>query len=532
MEATNSKLVRDYLGNLVPKNKARSILGKYYVEGESCFKMEDGQWYRVTSSDKIAYDHYNKKWVLVESTKLMKGIVNEKGEEGMFIENDFIVFLRNKGDRKNIIGNIICINEKVAEQLGYIECIGDGLFYLKSTITEDDKLTWFNKKNIPNAERSKNYNLEADPERKKELQEIYENYSPKISAVSKRIAKIVGNFTFGMEAEVIDGYLPRRVKSKLGIKALKDGSLRHDNGEGMELVTMPMSGAKGVEVIREFCKELSNRCEVNNLCSVHFHFGNVRKDKLYVLSLYHLITLIQPELTTYFPFSRFNSVKADGKVYCKHLENLGINNERILTSKTEEEFKVIVVDEFNKIYKWLNNGKGLAEPYGNPTITRETVVIDGKKMFYDKWLNTIFTTKSINHAVTGNKWDKPSRYTIFNFLNLFFSNIGTIEARAHEGSTNSTKCLIWLMICASILRYAEDIKRSFELKPGKICLQDILSENMSKSYVDYIMAYLDLRKCTFFTKDGAYRSSVKSIEQKWFNDDPKFNFKYNNIEIK
>ncbi len=258
--------------------------------------------------------------------------------------------------------------------------------------------------------------------------ESYNNLKIKPNASATSIAKIIGDYTFGVEVEVINGFLPSRIRKKYGIKALKDGSLRHDNGEGIEYVTMPMSGAKGIEVLRGFTKELSKRCEVNNYCSVHVHFGNVRKDKIYVLSLYSLILKIQDEIQSYFPFSRLNSIKADGKVYCKKLENLGINYDVISKSKTEEEFKATVLHEFSKIYRWLNHGKDLGEEYAERSVERTyKTTPEGKKMFSDAWLRNIYTVKSTYHSIQGNKWDKAERYFFCNFLNLFFSPIHTIE---------------------------------------------------------------------------------------------------------
>lgn len=528
MTETN-KLVKDYLGNLIPKNKARKIMDKYYLENESCFLMEDDQWYRITSSDKIVFDHYSKKYVLVESTKMVIGIVDENGTEGKFIDNEYYIKAGPRDAKKK--GNYINIlNEQLANKLGYIECIGDGFFYLASDLTIEDKAGWFEKKNIPQNERSKSYNLEADPHRKRELEELYAKYTPKISVSSKRIAKIIGDYSIGMEAEVINGFLPRRIRSKLGVKALKDGSLRYDGGEGIELVSMPMKGPKAIETIREFCKELSKRCEVNNLCSLHFHFGNVRKDKLYTLSLYKTIYMIQNELKKYFPYSRFNSIKPDGKIYCNPLQDLGINYDSISKSKSNEELRENVFNEFNKIYKWLNNGKGLAEAASDPVLMRKEVTIDGKKMFYDKWHTEVFTTKSVHHSIQGEKWNRPSRYSNFNFLNLYFNSIGTIESRAHEGTTNVTKALIWLIVSASILRYAEDIEKVFQNKT--LTLREVLEANMDKKTSNYIMAYMDLRNKIFFTTSGDYRNNYKSVEQTWFLKDPEFSFEYENMQIK
>lgn len=420
---SENKLVKDYSGVLVPKKTARSISGKYYTIGTSCFLMEDGQWYRI-DSPKLAYDSYNKKYVLVSSTPLTEGIINEKGDRGYFPNSiDFINSYQRRGESRSDK----IMTEDIAIKCGYVECIGDGNFYKKSLLTSDDLKTWFIKKDIPKSERSSDYNLESNPDKKRELIEKYEKSKFPISISARKLAKYLGDFTFGAEFEIINGWVPRRIRSEYGLKALKDGSLRHDNGEGIELVTMPMRGAKGIQTIIDVCKELSKRAVVNNYCSLHYHFGNVRRDKIYVLSTYKLVGMLQDELKKYFPFSRFNSIKPDGKVYCKALEKLPIDYKGILSSPNEEVFKAKVIQEFNHIYKWLNNGKALAEEFAPPSISRELKVIDGKKMFCDSWLKNVYTTKLVNHAVTGQKWQKESRYYIVNFLNLFFNTIGTIE---------------------------------------------------------------------------------------------------------
>lgn len=520
-----NKLVKDYLGNLIPKSRAHKIMGKYYEEGVSCFVMEDGQRYRITSTDKIIFDHYKQKYVLKNNSHLIKGYINSKKEEGYFSENEFYVEISDVIGKKPFR---FCLNADIAEKIGYKESLCDGIFYKYNP--EDEKLiNYLNKKAIPNTERSKNYNLESDQSKKKALEISYFNFNPKISASSLEISKFIENYTFGMELEVINGFIPRRIRSLLGVKALKDGSLRHGDGEGIEYVTVPMSGAKGIEVIKTLCKEASKRCEVNSLCSVHFHFGNVRRDKLYAISIYRVIQLLQNELITYFPYSRVNSIKEDGKVYCKPLIDLKLNCNKILSSKDEEDFHKNTVEEFNKLYTWLNNGKPLAEEYGQREIVRETFVRNGKRMFCDKWIKNIYTTKSVYHAITGNKWDREQRYYLVNFLNLFFSKTHTIEFRIHEGSTNVTKIISWMIICASILKYAEDIKRGMSLKT--LTLKEVLEDRLPQKYSDYLMEYMNHRNSTFFNEKKEYKN-WKPIEKVWQSRDNEFKFQHKNFEIK
>jgi hypothetical protein len=511
--ATN-KLVRDYLGNLVPKAGARKIMGKYYVEGETCFLMEDDQWYRITSTDKIIFDHYLGKYVL-KTGSIIKGIVNSKGDDGFFSSNPFLVTVRDRVSGRNTI----VLNEKVAESIGYIESVSDGVFYKKDQLTDKDTKDWFNRKNIPNSERSKDYNLESNREVKSQLIRRYEEYPGKISAQAVMYSQIVGDFTIGAEIEVINGFLPSRIRHMLGIAALKDGSLRTDTSEGIEYCTVPMKGSKGIQVLIDLFRELSKRCEVNNYCALHYHFGGVRKDKIYTLSLYRLVMLLQDELASYFPYSRFNSIKADGKIYCRKLQDLGIDYTSIMKSKDEDEFHERVVNEFNKIYRWLNNGKGLAENIEKPRLAREVTTVNGKKMFRDVWLKKVYSTKTINHSVQGQKWDKPSRYFIVNFLNLYFNNTGTIEFRPHESTLSADKALMWLAVCASIIRYAENTKKCLTAK--SLTLKEVLSGFVNSKELDKIMTYLKFRHDTFFDAKGAYRD-YKSVEAKWFKEDPNF----------
>lgn len=531
----SEKLVKDYNGDLIKKDKARKILGKYYQEGVSCFLMPDGQWYRITSTDKVIFDYAVGKHVLRSDNRLIDGIINTKEEKGCFSSGYDEVMLRKKASsskdgRGAFIDHQWCLNEDIAESLGYIECINDGCFYKKSELLNSDIASWFKKKNIPGHERAKSYNLESEPEKKKHLIDSYEKLEIKCGRSANTIAKIFGDYTFGVEVEVINGFIPSRIRNKIGVKALKDGSLRHENGEGIEYVTMPMAGAKGIEVIKLFAKELSKRCEVNNYCSVHIHFGNVRRDKIYVLSLYSLILKIQDEMQKYFPYSRLNTIKNDGKVYCRKLENLGLKFDGIFKSKSEEEFKEGVVKEFNKIYSWLNSGKNLGEEYAERSINRVyKTTPEGKKMFSDSWLRNIYSVKSTYHSIQGNKWDKPQRYYWVNFLNLFFSPIHTVEFRIHEGSTNFTKMACWMIICASILKYAEDVSTC--MKTNNITLKDILSNTCSDSLVSYIMSYMDLRNQTFFTNSGGYRENFKSIEAKWFKEDPEFQYVKDNVQL-
>lgn len=509
----SNKLVKDYAGNLISKSKARYINDKYYEENVSCFLIR-GQWYRI-NSPKIVYDSYKAKYVLREDPNLISGIINEKGEMGFYSANPFSVTVKDE-EKGRLVD---CISEKIAELMGYKERLQDGLFYKK----ESKPTGFFIAKSIPQNERSSEYNLESSQEKKNELIKSYNTIDIPISAKARRISKYIGDFSFGFECEIINGFIPKRIRNYYGIKVLKDGSLRYDGGEGLEYTSVPMSGPKGIQVMMNVFDEINKRCEVNNLCSFHLHLGNTRRDKLYVISLYKLIEKIQKELITYFPFSRFNSIRPDGKTYCNPLLDLGINTQCILNSEDELEFKRNVVKEFSKIYSWLNEGHDLAEEFAPPKIKREITMIGGRKMFRDVWLKNIYTTRQTNHAVNGQKWDKHSRYFIVNFLNLFFSNIGTIEFRPAESCVNGEKALVWLIVYSSILKYADNIEIC--LTKPEISLKEVLEFNTNKEVTASIMDYMNYRKNFFFDAKGTYKD-WKSTEIKWFKLDQEFDKHY------
>ena len=515
----SNKMVKDFEGKLIPRNKARSISGAFYEEGTSCFLMPDDLWYRITSP-KIVLDNYTKQYVLKTSGNLIEGFVG-KNKLGFFSVNDFTVSISSK---KNNIKKI-ALNEEVAIENGYIESLNNGIFYDASEITEKDKLEWFNVKTIPSSERSSEYNLESNQQKKKQLENSFKNLDIRISREAKEISNVLGDKTFGVEWEIVNGFLPKRIRYQYGVKALKDGSLRDGNSgkEGMELVSVPMNGSKGVQAMLNIIGELNKRCEVNNLCALHFHFGNVRKDKLYVLSLYKLVSMIQNELYYYFPYCRFNSVRGDGKLYCKFFEDKSIDYNAILNCKNEESFDETVKHEFDKIYSWLNRGHHLGETYGPKTKVREVVYEDGKKLFCEKWLSNIYSTKSTHHALEGNqKWDKVERYFIVNFLNLFFSKTGTIEFRCHEGTLNKTKTVNWFITCLAILKYAENIKSVFSA--NTLNLSDVLNDSLGKEKSKYLMSYFKSRRETFFATSG-YKRNITEIEKKWFLEDNNYTFK-------
>lgn len=114
-----------------------------------------------------------------------------------------------------------------------------------------------------------------------------------------------------------------------------------------------------------------------------------------------------------------------------------------------------------------------------------------------------------------------------NFLPTFFSAGETIEFRPHEATLNFEKSIMWMLICVSILKYAENIKHCIIAK--KITLKEVLEAYLPKKVSEHILGYCEHRFTQFHRTDGSYRSNWEDIETKWIIEDK--SFKFNNISI-
>lgn len=498
MTKKSMSIVVGYDGALIPSNEARMIQGKYYEVGVSCIRMPDSKWYRTTTG-KILYDHFEERWIFsYESGNTMQGIVNKEGLIGSFSKKAPWVLIGPKNKA------VHCMTEELAMALGYQEAISDGLFY------KPDDPNWKNlsRPALPDYAKSTTYSLEDVPEKKKKLRETYELQKPKVSRKLLKLAKLIP-YSFGVEIETSNGHIPLRILDKLPLIALRDGSV-----SGVEYTTIPLQGAKGLHFLELICQELSKRTTINQQCSVHIHLGGVRKDKLYVLSLWKVCSLIQDDFVKYFPFTRTNQYNPERKVYCKKLPDLGIDYERILNSKDPKQFSETLTGEFDKFYKFLNN------------VTLGTVqsakIQKEVKEDYSWKLNkklVVFDTLNKIHSIQGPKWNKVMRYHYVNFLNLFFSEANTVEWRIHEASTNYDKILAWLLICCAITTYAEKTKRCLCLTSLNIL--DIIIEYFDNKMASVLIEYLKERRNLFYSESSGWHDYAIP-EAKWLERDNKY----------
>ncbi len=543
-EVRETKHVKDFNGKLIPRNKARNIEGAYYEEGVTCILMPDGRWYRI-STDKIRFDWETKTWLFTRETEgFAKGLVDD-GSIGWFSPTGENVKINYKKDTfiKHYKFNLFNLNEveeggstqkawtktwartaEVAEKHGYIEAIANGEFYKDQELTGEDR-KGLTRPNVPQGERNNTYSLDDDPGVRKSLEVQYHAANFPISKEIHNIAKLIP-YSFGLEYESSNGFIPARLRGKMGVRPLRDGSI-----SGIEYVTVPLQGAKGVQNIKNLTSELSKRCVLNLQCSLHIHYGNVRRDKLYILSLWKLCFDLQSELLGYFPFSRTNAIRSDGKVYCKHLPDLGLDTKPLFKIKEKDVFTTAVLQEFNKIYSFLNDKHSVGEVFEKKRIRENQVkILAGKPTNCWRLVEKTycFSTKNKQHAIRGHKWDRPQRYYWMNLLPTFFSGAETIEFRNHEATLNFEKTIMWMLTCVSILKYAENAKLC--LLDKKVTVSEVLHSHLPAPLADHVMAYYQQRKEVFRDSAGRYNKNWDSIENDWIMRDKDYKFNKTSIE--
>lgn len=538
--------VKDYKGSLILKKNSRRIKGEdgtfnYYEIGVSCIKMPDGVYYRTTTG-KILYDYSIGEWVFSKDFTGSKGLVHDRSI-GFYSDTSkevTIYYKENKVIKKSIFDPNLqevsqledlgkrwtkskAIDEQVALKYGYIESIYDGNFYCLEHCTEAD-LQKIKTPHIPPEEKTNTYSLDDDKSYRKVLEDKYESNSIKIPSFYELFCKKYIPYTYGCEFETQNGFVPQRIREPLGFRHCRDGSL--DGGQ--EYVSVPMSGGKGLSVLEKMCEELTKRCTLSNKCSLHIHFGNTRRDKLYIVSLWYLFTRIQEDFRHYFPFSRTNSIREDGKIYANLLPPVLPNLDNLM-NKEEEEFKNLISEAFNSIYCFLNRNHPLGETFEQEFVkeTKTKYINNKPEQFYSYRLKQHkFTTKLPVHAVQGRKWDKKERYLAMNILNLFFSNSRTVEMRIHEATTNFSKVFAYLCICVSILKYAENFNKVFNSK--SMSLEDIIKDHFDSKMSNILIDYMNMRKRLFCTTTGSFKSSWKTVEQQWLEEDKKFKILFKN----
>ena len=516
----NNTIVIAYNGKELERTKCRYINGKFYEVNVDCFKVEgNDKWQRIDNG-RIAYNYTLNRYDLIdflENNDYIKGIVDDSGELKYFKTNYFKnVFLAESYPSKT--SNItVCLNKELALKLDYIEFISDGIFYKKRNLTS----TALKKANVKNIGRynNKKINYNANISSSTFLNTL-QSYRDKENIIDinerTRIAsKILGDYSFGIEFETSDGFVPSNICDKLGLVPLKDGSLRHDGKEPYEYTTVPLSGERGLETLKLICEELTKRCDFNTQCSNHIHIGvgELGRDKHFLLALYILIYEIQGDLFNFFPEYKKNPMKhlSVEKNYCKALTSLGLNVNTIYDQTTEKEIVTKVNHYFDKLFAFLcdNQVSGITAKYN-----------------LDNFI----------HPQGDTKWNRLARYHHVNLINTVFSSTRTVEYRLHTPGFNFIKISNWLFICTAIIKYAKAYQKQIISREIKdISLTTVLNgysnffgelnsiDTTSKEVAEYLIDYVNYK--TNVVKNATLNKDYFCKEIEFEND---MNFKFSN----
>lgn len=309
--------------------------------------------------------------------------------------------------KEAIIPVLYLVDDDVECLLSYEKAVRDIIFFsnlkgqymCKEGLTEDDLLQemyilGFGK--FPYNNFSKKY----------EAIENFKVFNGKQQVLEKlpfRLSKHM-KYTFGLEFETSQGYIPESICFRDGLIPLRDGSI-----SGLEYSTVILEGDDGLSLLKQQIETLKRYTNFNKECSLHIHFGNFPLDPDKMFRLYRLCKILENSISRLVPTYTFCSgrYKDNGKDYCKELPSYR---------------------SFNQMYEHLV----------------------GRKFFGD------FTQPHPNDIRREAKWRIPTRYFWVNFINALCYTVNkTIEFRLLRPTYNFNKILLWIYIFNAILKYAE-----------------------------------------------------------------------------
>lgn len=123
-------------------------------------------------------------------------------------------------------------------------------------------------------------------------------------------------YTFGLEFETSQGYVPEPICFRDGLIPLRDGSI-----SGLEYSTVVLKGDDGLSLLKQQIETLKRHTNFNKECSLHIHFGNFPLDPDKMFRLYKLCKNLEDSISRLVPTYTFCSgrYKENGKDYCKEL---------------------------------------------------------------------------------------------------------------------------------------------------------------------------------------------------------------------
>ena len=459
-------------GEELPISQCRKFNKLYYKLGDiniqnsgDCYLI-NGKCYREETG-LIVYNYSIKEYVILNDN-LLKGVVDVADGNliiGYFNNNTKYSKITDKNGKSHWLYNVEIFNNNKE----YRECLSTGNFYHISTLQ-----AWkFNKIEFPN----KNYKYSLPYDSKgiigNNLKNYNENYNPEISQNIKNYAPLLENLSFGLEFETTKGHIPDRVLNQYGLIPLRDGSI-----SGIEYVTVPMEGEKGLQCTADILKELKKRTSYSDeTCSLHLHLGNIPRTKEFILAFFKVGMKIQDEMFQMFPLYKKYNYHIKNKNYSAPLPTFEILSQLdpIIDSRNIDE-------NFGILYKYLSMGQ------------------DFKSVG-----NSLDNVLSHPADPNGNqKWNVKTRYYLYNILPLIFGNKQTIEFRIHTPTYDVNKILPFIFMNSLIVNFVIRNQKLILNRKNFInswSLLDILYMQIDQydipnrnTFKDLMYSYIEVRK--------------------------------------
>lgn len=255
-------------------------------------------------------------------------------------------------------------------------------------------------------------------------------------------------YTFGVELETCTS---RDVPytANINMKAVYDGST-----DGLEYVSGVLHGNKGIENVKEMCDFLNNNdAKVDRKCGVHVHIGGAEFNRRFSIMIARLCKEIESDLYSILPQSRV------GNTYCQKLPDY--------------------VSELNF------------------------------RNYRDK-LGTLLMNTSIDRNYNKKKSHPGGHYNSQRYYWLNMTNYScstgpnTVEFRNHGGTLDYKKIYNWILICMSIVKFAENQQRRIWncglSEKNRISLKDVLNYSLSHKDFENVWTYVKARAKQFGNK--------------------------------
>ena len=342
----------------------------------------------------------------------------------------------------------------------YREELSSGNFYHISKLRSKR----FNTITLP----SKNYKYSLPYDSKgiieKNLKNYNNNYNPDISKNIKNYAPLLDGLSFGLEFETTKGFIPNRILNQYGLIPLRDGSI-----SGIEYVTVPMEGEKGLQCTADILDILKERTEYNDAtCSLHLHLGNIPRTKEFILAFFKVGMKFQDEIFKMFPLYKKYNYHIKNKNYSAPLPTFEILSklDPVITSSNIDE-------NFGILYKYLSMGQ------------------DFKSV--ENSLDNVYSHPADPNG--NQKWNIKYRYLLFNVIPLLFGNKQTIEFRIHTPTYDVNKIMPFIFMNALMInftiRYKEIILKN-KLFLNNYDLFTMLSDQINNYNIPNMNIFRDL----------------------------------------